>query len=309
MMFKPFSKRKNEAKSGIKPSEIYIYEIQSNVRNRILYTLKDSLEKAWYPDLFDQILSEVRDSLLKQYGGIEANQGVIDAGVTDPAIAHFLSCSHERALDWLEFFFRASPGFHGKFCVDPLNAIFQDEGIGYEFTQLVERDAGPGNLFGPPGGRRIEYEYPQAIKKSDQYTHQSIIQPCLHALGGPAYGTAHGEMLKAHEAFRQGDYPGAITSCCSAFESVLKTICAGKGIPCDPQKDPCGVLVQKCLGGNLFPPFYAEAFKASGTIRNNLGSAHGRGPTPAHQVSKEQADHMIQMTSAHITFLVKLAGL
>ena len=70
----------------------------------------------------------------------------------------------------------------------------------------------------------------------------------------------------------------------------------------------CGAIVQKCQVASLFPSFCAEAFKASGTVRNELGSAHGRGPTRKHRVSMEQADHMIQMTSAHITDLVTVAG-
>jgi hypothetical protein len=38
-------------------------------------------------------------------------------------------------------------------------------------------------------------------------------------------------------------------------------------------------------------------------------SQNGRGPKPKYHVSKEQADHMIQITSAHITYLIKLAGI
>ena len=191
---------------------------------------------------------------------------------------HFLSCSHEKLIDFLEFFFRADPVFQGNYCVEPLNAILREQGIGYEFTPLIERDSGPGDLFGRPGGRKIEYEYPQAIRKSDEYVHQAIVRPCLDALAGPAYATAHGEMMAAHEAYRQGNYPAEITACGSAFESVLKTMCNRKAIAYDA-KDTCGPLVQKCRAGGLFPPFYVEAFKAVGTLRNNLSTAHGRGPT------------------------------
>ena len=161
-------------------------------------------------------------------------------------------------------------------------------------------------MFGRPGDRKIEYDYPQAIRKSDEFGHQAIVRPCLDALSDPAYATAHTEMLAAHDSYRQGNYAAAMTSCGSAFESVLKTICDRKSIAYD-SKDACGTLVQKCQAGGLFPSYYTEPFKAVGTVRNHLSTAHGRGPKGAHAVSQEQADHMIQMASSHITFLVKLA--
>ncbi len=48
---------------------------------------------------------------------------------------------------------------------------------------------------------------------------------------------------------------------------------------------------------------------AVGTVRNKLSNAHGRGPTPSHVAEKDHADHMIQLTSSHITFLIRRAGL
>jgi hypothetical protein len=306
-MFKVFSRRQSEAKKPENKKEMYTYNIESNVRNRIFYTLRDSLEKAGYPDLFERILPEVEKSIFTQYGHIDESPGLAQANIPSAAVIHFLSCSHEKLIDFLEFFLRAAPGFQGTYCVEPLNAILREEGIGYEFTPLIERDAGPGSMFGRPGGRKIEYDYPQPIRKSDEYAHQAIVRPCLDALADPAYATAHSEMMAAHEAYRQGNYPAAITACGSAFESVLKTICDRKSIAYDPNKDTCGPLVQKCQAAGLFPPFYVEAFKAVGTLRNNLSTAHGRGPKPVPAVSQEQADHMIQMASAHITLLVKLS--
>jgi hypothetical protein len=281
-MFKVFSRRQSEAKKPENKKEMYTYNIESNVRNRIFYTLRDSLERAGYPDLFERILPEVEKSVFKQYGHSDENPGLAQANIPSAAVMHFLSCSHEKLIDFLEFFLRANPGFQGNYCVEPLNAILREEGIGYEFTPLIERDAGPGNMFGRPGGRKIEYDYPQAIRKSDEYAHQAIVRPCLDALADPAYATAHGEM------------------------SVLKTICGRKAIAYDA-KDTCGLLVQKCQAGGLFPAFYVEAFKAVGTLRNNLSTAHGRGPQAPPAVSQEQADHVIQMASAHITLVVKLA--
>ena len=75
-MFKVFSRRQSEGKKPGNKNEIYTYNIESNVRNRIFYTLRDSLEKAGYPDLFERILPEVEKSIFKQYGHIDESPGL-----------------------------------------------------------------------------------------------------------------------------------------------------------------------------------------------------------------------------------------
>src|SRR4051794_21857001 len=79
--------------------------------------------------------------------------------------------------------------------------------------------------------------------------------------------------------------------------------------PTIPIRTPSPSWSKACNANGLFPPFYAPIFEAVGTIRNKMGDAHGRGPTPLYAVAKEHADHMLQMTSAHITLLVRLAGI
>ena len=116
-------------------------------------------------------------------------------------------------------------------------------------------------------------------------------------------------MMKAHEAYRKLQYEDAITDAASAFESTLKTICSTRGWAYNPDKDTLSPLVKACNANSLFPSFYVPIFEAVGTLRNKMSDAHGRGPKPPYTVSKEHADHMIQMTSAHITFLVRLAGI
>jgi hypothetical protein len=74
-------------------------------------------------------------------------------------------------------------------------------------------------------------------------------------------------------------------------------------------KVACAKLVGICRDNQLFPSFYAPVLEATGTIRNRIGDAHGRGPDPLYPVAKEHADHMIRLASTNITFLVGLAGL
>lgn len=194
--------------------------------------------------------------------------------------------------------------------MDHVNKVFQDEGIGYELTPLRKINTGePGYLYGHSFGQRIEIEYPKVVRKDSEYVHQEIVRPCLEALGRAGLETALSEMMKSHEAYRKRQYEDAITDAASAFESTLKTICSKKGWTYNPDRDTLSRLVKVCGDNDLFPPFYVPIFEAVGTVRNKMSDAHGRGPKPLYTVSKEHADHMIQMTSAHITLVVKLAGL
>jgi len=40
------------------------------------------------------------------------------------------------------------------------------------------------------------------------------------------------------------------------------------------------------------------------TLRNQMSAAHGKGPKPLYDKRKENADNMIQLTSANVTLVV-----
>ena len=245
---------------------------------------------------------------LAQYGRLMTKRN--HNSIYDAASDHFRNCEDELALDFIELLFQVWPQSLLGPMVDEINRIFQDEGIGYELTPLREIDLGEiVNRFEGSGGRRFEYEFPKVIRKDSEYLHKEVVRPCLEALGRPGLETALSEMMKAHEAYRKLQYEDAITDAASAFESTLKTICSKRGWTYNPDKDTLSPLVKACNANSLFPSFYVPIFEAVGTLRNKMSDAHGRGPKPLYTVSKEHADHMIQMTSAHITFLVRLAGI
>ena len=163
--------------------------------------------------------------------------------------------------------------------------------------------------MGRPVGRKIEYDFPKIIRKDAEYLHNEVIRPCLEALQRPGFETALSEMMKAHEAYKAKQYADAITDACSAFESVMKTICARKKWAFNPDKDTCGALAKTLVANGLVYSFYTPLLETIGTIRNKISDAHGRGPAPQHSADKEYADHMIQVTSANITLLVKKSGI
>jgi len=299
-----FSKRRSP------PSGQYRYDFPENVRRRIIHTISQLRDDSFPSFDMEGMLKEVGQRLLREYGSLQQSSDVAASRNGDPVLEHYFCCDDELWLDFVELCFQTRYNCGRQNGVDAINDVFRDAGIGFELTPFVEIDTGkPGNFSGRPMGTVIEYRYPRIIRKDEQFTHERIIGPCLEMLSHPKLRTANAEMLKAHEDYRKSNYADAITSCASSFESVLKTVCDHHGWPYDSDKHTCSKLVDICREHELFPPFYESIFKATGTIRNKLGDAHGRGPTPNHAVKKEHVDHMLQITSANIILVVGLAAL
>lgn len=288
------------------------YDLPDEVRIRILAALRDHCGDPYDGrGGFDGMLLEVGHRLFKEYGGLCASSYAAVRRSENPVIEHFGCCPIEQAIDFIEACFqtRAYAGYQRG--VDEINVILREQGIGYELTPYtdhkVEKEA---SLF---GSRRkatlIETEYPRMIRRDEHLLHEEVVKPALQLLASSKLRVANSEMLKAHAALRTGEFEDAITLCGSAFESVLKTICDIKRWPYDPNRDAGAKLVGICRDHNLFPPFYAPILETVATIRNKLGDAHGRGPRAVHVVTQAQAEHMLHLTSAHVLFLAKLAGL
>lgn len=298
-MTKFYSRRKSL------PPKVLRYDIPPDIRTRILAVFSDH---SYEPHGgFFKLLEDVGNALFKQYGGLSRSMYAAARRSENPVIDHFFSCSDEYALDFIEACFQ-QPVYNGRQKgVDEINEIFHEAGIGYELTPFVEHPIETSWLGRLRKG--IEYEFPRVIRRDDQLIHQEIIEPTLKLLSDSRLRVANSEMLKAHSALRHGDLEDAITLAGSAFESLLKTICDIKGWSYDRNRDTSSRLVNICRDHNLFPPFYVPIFEAAGTIRNKLSDAHGRGPTPQYQVTREYAEHMVQMTSSHMLLIAKLAGL
>ena len=248
--------------------ELYRYDIPDEARRRILHTLRQITDDLASHVGFENLLYKVGERLLSQYGGLRCPAYEAARQSSDPVIQHFLSCTDEESLDFIEVCFQVEPLRLGSRFVDAINSIFREEAIGYELSPLVQHESDePAFLYGRPiGGKTLRFEFPKFVRRDDNL-HEQAIRPCLAALGSPKLQTANAEMLKAHEDYRKGQYADAITSCGSAFESVLKTICDHYGWSYDPDKDTCSKLVSICRDNGLFPPFYAPIFEATGCCR------------------------------------------
>lgn len=291
--------------------DVFRYDVPNEVRCRILHNLRQLSDDLENHIGFESLLEKVGERLLGQYGGLRRPAYEAARQDNNPVIQHFFSCRDEEALDFIETCVQVEPLRLGKRFVDAVNTIFREEAIGYDLSPLVRHESDePGFLFGRRiGGKALRFDFPKFVRKDENLLHEQTVRPCLEVLSNPKLRIANAEMLKAHTDYRKGNYADAITACGSAFESVLKTICDHHGWSYDSDKDTCSKLVSICRDNGLFPPFYAPIFEATGTIRNKLGDAHGRGPAPMYAVVKENVDHMIQMTSAHIILLVGIANL
>jgi len=234
-------------------------------------------------------------NLQAQYGRLDASMADASAARVHIALAHFCACSTERALDFVEIWFQSEGYNSGQRGVDAVNEVFREESIGYELSPWMNYRAG-------------NRAYPTVIRRENALLHTEVIAPCIQLLARPAFAVANREWLDAFAKYRRGDYDGALTLCCSAFESVLKTICVEKGWAFDPTRDTCSGLVTICSQNGLFPSYYNSMLVGVASVRNRLGDAHGRGPITVHDADRDHVEHLLHTTAAHIVFLVKQAG-
>jgi hypothetical protein len=294
-----FSKRNAAIKDA------YDYEIPLRIRHRVFHTLSAFLQGNSLTSL-RTVFDAVAQRLLREYGQL--------AGQDDPrvwndsaaAIAHFERCSDEQFMDFLQACFETPHHCGGPKVVAAVNAVLEEENIGYELSDFGRTETGPS---GPYGGGGFRIICPTVIVKSEKTLHKAVVQPCLHALADPKFATANSELLKAFSEFRSGDYGDAVTDAGAAFETVLKTICTHKKWTFDKDRAACSTLVDICRVKGLFYGFYTEIFKNVGTIRNKIGDAHGKGPQPEHPATKELAEHMLYAVCTNVNLLLALANI
>ena len=306
---KIFSKRQKP------PADTFTYELSERARSRIIHSIVQLCQQPEHPmerqyaradpsAIFEDILRRC----LREYGEVKTRTGDRARDTADEAVNHFFAGDDTEAIDFLEMLFQSPQNRLGQDGVSAVNEILREEGIGFEFSAYVVREELVNEDGRGVATHRVEIEYPEAMKKTNEHMHVDVIVPCMTLLSGAKWKIANHEMLDAHKAFREGRFDDANTACGRCFETVLKTICAEKRWAYDPDKDTLAKLVDICRDKGLFPPFYVEIFKSSGIVRNKLGG-HGKGPQPLYQNDEAFVAHLLHQTSAHIVLLAKLAGM
>src|SRR5204862_6479752 len=118
--------------------------------------------------------------------------------------------------------------------------------------------------------------YPQIIDRGSHVTHVFTIEPALNLLKRPEFAAANAEFLEALTDYRKGDYGDCLTKCGSAFESVLKVICARKGWSYK-QTDTAKTLINIVLSHTSLDTYFEPLLMVVSTLRNKLSTAHGAG--------------------------------
>ena len=305
-MKKLFSQRNKQLPDNLRS------DIPDEDRKRILLVFESNVSEPHGG--FPALLEKVGRVLLKRYGYLSRSSFNAARQSPDPVIEHFLFCETDKALDFIEACFQPPLLLFGQEAVktrDEVNEVFWEMGIGYELTPYVEHQVEKEiSRYGIKRKQKyIEFQYPEIILRDHQLLHQEVIEPSLQLLSDKRLRVTNSEMLKAHAALRSAEFADAITLSGSAFESFLKTICEIKGWKYDKDKATCSKLIGICSDNGLFPKFYNSVFEGIGTIRNKLGDAHGRGPIPVIEISREHAIHMVHLTSAHMLVISNFAGL
>lgn len=281
------------SKRNAPPADKLILNIPEKARTRILAIFED------HSTMSRNFMINVEKALRKEYGNLaqSTHRGV---KYNDKIYEHFYMCSELKALDFIEICLQKLDCTRIKNCINDINSVFIEHGIGYELTPYLEYKTDKET-------EHIKIEFPQIICRTDQYVHDSIIEPALRLLTDARLHTVNRELLKAHKALRSGEFENAITLCCSSFESFLKTICSIKEWEYSPDAT-CSKLISICREKELFPAYYTPIFESIGTIRNKSGDAHGRGPNSI-SVMQYQAEHALHVTSAHMLIVAKFAEL
>jgi hypothetical protein len=298
------------SKRSVSPPDAFRDDIPEVARKRIFHILEEYLGAK-----VKNLLDELEPMLEKAYGFLDL-PGYVAARVSNnDVLQHFVSCSTEKVLDFLELCFQTRTLFQPdklNQIVDDINDIFREYGIRYEFTPFsmrAKKEKHKSLLRRRLAGEPLEVNYPRAIVKDDELLHNEAVVPCLKLLRQPAFRVANEELMASLAHYRCGRLRDAITDCGAAFETVLKTICHQKRWTYNADKDTCAKLVGVCRDNGLFPGFYAPIFEATGTIRNKLGDAHGQGPAPRFETKPEHVEHILHMTCSHILLLIRLAEL
>ncbi|WP_163279296.1 abortive infection family protein [Clostridium sporogenes] len=288
-IFNVFSKRNKD-----KENKDIIINITT--RNRILMILKKPRTNSLCYS-FKEVLLEVREMLLLKLGVFnltnKSNNELED-------IAIFIKdCKGEQFLDFLEYIFKAKSMniFTGEKIIEDINFIFLNDNIEFRLTKYVtEEHKDEISTF-----IKIR-SYPQIINEKNNFIYSEITSHTLDLLNDERFINANKEFLEGLEHYKKNRYKECITSCCSSLESTIKVICEIK--KWKYEKDTLSGLVRFVEEKSAIPSCFENVLISTGTIRNKLGSSHGKGKEEI-TTNKSQAKYQINITASNIIFLVE----
>lgn len=236
----------------------------------------------------------VQDMLWREYGMLRWpwRRGDFESpsGPDDNVIRFFLDhATNDQRLDVLDLTFRfISQTMNGDAAVAELNARFRRAGVGYQFE-----------------GKGL-------VRMDSTVAHEEIVKPTLILLGRAGFENADTQYRAAHDHYRRGEYPQAVTEAGKAFESALKAICAHKGWTYE-KGARVSDLIKVVTKEGLFPEWLEQGMTAyvammkTGlpNVRNEAGP-HGTAPN-AQPVHGYLARYALHMSASNILMVAEAA--
>ncbi len=283
-LFKVFSKRT----SPEKPRK----RLTDSFRQRVFMRCRDeSLDKRFW--------GNIHVKLAYLHGRPRLSRENTDSPPED-ALTFLVSCDDAHFLDFLEYIFQTQECQHASEFVEDINEFFRQDDLPYALTDFVWTKEQSGRFE----SHKLT-AYPQVIRKDSEALHRNAIQPALELLRGSEFEAANREFREALEDFRKADYGDCLTKCGSAFESVLKIICARNEWPYS-ETDTASPLLKTVIANSRLESFFEQPLFLVATIRNKLSKSHGAG-SMSRDVSEAKAEYAINATAAAILLLVKEA--
>ena len=278
---KVFSKRSQVPFIAIKP-------LTAEFKNRVLMLCRDSQNYSGWDELHKKM------AYLHGRPVLTTNSSYVDAA--QDTIDFLINCSDEDFLDFVELTFQTGMLSYDQ--VGVLNEFLLFEDLPYAVSEAVfqrEDDTYRGSY------RLVEF--PQIIRRDDEFLHTNSTEPTLKLLAAPGFDSAEREFMQAHKHFRLGEYNECLTDCGSALESVLKIICERKRWSYS-QADTAKRLLDNIFENIELGKFFKEPIMLIATLRNRVSSAHGAG-SEKRIVSKHIAQFALNATASSILLLVE----
>ena len=220
-------------------------------------------------------------------------------------------------MDFFEYIFRVdcfdkvSPTDNENESVSELNQLLRVDDLPYYITNFQKETVKEISQDHPFAGREITVirivEYPRVIMRENEVLHSQAIVPTLTFLQKPVLKNANSEFLDALEDYRKGDFGDCLTKCGSAFESVMKVICAEKGWAFK-EADTANTLIKTVVSNSSLDSYFETPLMVVATLRNRLSSSHGGGAI-MRNVSPHLARFAINATASNILLLAEEVGM
>ncbi len=273
-------------------------------RNRILMRCRDSFGPAGVLEEFWQ-QSHSKLAYLHGTPALANVRGFRQTGAAGEVIEFLSRCSESHFLDFVELIFRVEAsdqiGDRDAF-VEDVNHFLRVDDLPYALTPFVWTPTKIEQLGGVFDGMRLT-SLPQIIARSSEVVHTTITVPVLILLQEPRFKEANAEFLEALADHRHRKYGDSLTKAGSAFESVLKVICATKGWSFRPS-DTAAPLLKIVINEGQLEPFLEQPLLLVATMRNRLSTAHGAGSQP-RSVSAAMSEYALNATASAILLLAK----